>query len=126
MHLDSIDWKILVALQEVARISFSELGRTVGLSAPAVTERVRKLEESQILAGYRARLNTAALGFEVIAFISATVPAERYARFLEVVRACPEVLECHHVSGAVSFILKVVMRKVQDIDPSFTKFPALG
>src|SRR4051794_31752050 len=126
MDLDTIDWKILAALQEAGRIPFAELGRLVVCRPRPLRNVFRKLEDSHVLTGYRANLHAAALGFEVTVFINATVPAERYTKFLEAVRACPEVLECHHVSGAASFVLEVVVRKVQHMEPLIRKISGFG
>ncbi len=111
--LDSIGWNILRELQANARIPFAELGRRVGLSTPAVAERVRNMEEAGIILGYRTEVEPMACGYNVKAFIRVNVAGDKLQHFIELARSRSEVLECHRVTGAESFILKVA---VQDMD----------
>lgn len=104
--LDRTNWRILAALQRNARLSLSELGREVNLSAPATMERVRKLEEAGVIAGYHAQINPDAIGLPVLVFIRINTPTRDYPRFLAALTEKPEVVECHHIAGADSFILK--------------------
>jgi Lrp/AsnC family leucine-responsive transcriptional regulator len=83
--LDDVAWRILGALQADARLSFSELGRRVGLSPPAAAERVRRLEDAGILSGYRAELNLERLGFPITAIIRVSTPEPQFARLKTVV-----------------------------------------
>ncbi len=108
--LDSIGWKILVQLQENARIPFAELGRRVGLSTPAVAERVRRLEDAGIITGYRAQISAAKVGFPVLAFIRVNVVGDALPKFVKKAVKCPEVLEVHRVTGGESFIVKVAVK----------------
>jgi Lrp/AsnC family transcriptional regulator, leucine-responsive regulatory protein len=110
--LDDIDCDILDELQTNARIPFAELGRRVGLSTPAVIERVRRLEESGVILGYRTAVDPARVGLPVRAFVHVTVAGDKLAKFAAVVRNVPEVLECHRVTGAESFIVQVAVRDV--------------
>ncbi len=114
--LDDIGWKILGELQQNARISFAELGRIVGLSTPAVTERVHKLEEAGIIVGYRAQIDPAKVGLPMLAFVNVKVGGENLARFMELAATHPEVLECHRVTGAESFLLKVAVSDVTHLE----------
>ncbi len=100
-------WKILKILQQDARISFSELGRRVNLSTPAVTERVRKLEDAGLIKGYCADVDPAKLGYPITAFIQFTVPKRAEYDALELIRTLPDVTECHHIAGNISYLLKV-------------------
>jgi len=124
--LDNIGKKIVLELVNNARISFSELGRVVGLSTPAATERVRKLEEAGIITGYHAGINGDLLGSSVIAFIHLDTPATCYDRVKKQARQLSQVLECHHVSGEGSFILKVVVGSVGDLETLVARFSPLG
>jgi Lrp/AsnC family transcriptional regulator, leucine-responsive regulatory protein len=110
--LDDIDCDILAELQHNARIAFAELGRRVGLSTPAVIERVRRLEESGVILGYRTAVDPAKVGLPVRAFVHVTVAGDKLVKFAAVVRGVPEVLECHRVTGADSFIVQVAVRDV--------------
>ncbi len=114
--LDDIGWKILNELQQNARISFTELGRRVGLSTPAVTERVHKMEEAGIILGYRAQIDPAKVGLPILAFINVKVGGENLTHFMEVAANHPEVLECHRVTGAESFLLKATVSSVTHLE----------
>ena len=114
--LDDIGRQILRALQEDARISFSELGRRVGLSSPAVAERVRRMEEGCIIQGYRALVSYERLGFPITAFIRVSTPASRMHEADLIAEKIPEVLECHHLTGTDCLILKVVVSSVGHLE----------
>ena len=114
--LDDIGRQILRALQEDARISFSELGRRVGLSSPAVAERVRRMEEGGIIQGYRALGSYERLGFPITAFIRVSTPASRMHEADLIAEKIPEVLECHHLTGTDCLILKVVVSSVGHLE----------
>ncbi len=114
--IDDIDCEILAELQANARIAFAELGRRVGLSTPAVIERVHRLEESQVILGYRTLIDPAKVGLPVRAFVHVTVAGDKLAKFAAVVRNLPEVLECHRVTGAESFIVQVAVRDVRHME----------
>ena len=109
-------WRILGALQADARLSFSELGRRVGLSPPAAAERVRRLEDAGIISGYRAELNLERLGFPITAIIRVSTPEPQFARLKAVIAELSEVLECHHVTGADSLVLKVTALSVGHLE----------
>src|SRR5947207_377578 len=91
--LDDYGWKILRELQKNARVSFAELGRRVGLSTPAVLERVRRLEESGIIKGYHAELDAAKAGFPITAFIRISVLGEALQRVIAIAEQLDEVME---------------------------------
>jgi Lrp/AsnC family leucine-responsive transcriptional regulator len=114
--LDDIGWKILGELQQNARIPFAELGRIVGLSTPAVMERVHKMEDEGIIMGYRAHIDPAKVGLAILAFVNVKVGGENLARFMELAASHPEVLECHRVTGAESFLLKVAVSDVMHLE----------
>ena len=114
--IDDIDCEILAELQANARIPFAELGRRVGLSTPAVIERVHRLEESKVILGYRTLVDPAQVGLPVRAFVHVTVAGDKLAKFAAVVRNLPEVLECHRVTGAESFIVQVAVRDVRHME----------
>jgi len=114
--LDAIGWKILLELQHNARAPFSELGRRVGLSAPAVLERIRRMEEAGIITGYRAEIDHAKVGNRILAFIRINVVGDFMPRIMKVARELPEVLECYRVTGADSFIMKVGVENVDDLE----------
>jgi Lrp/AsnC family leucine-responsive transcriptional regulator len=124
--LDEAGIEILRALQNDARISFAQLGRKVGLSGPSIMERVRKMEEAGIIAGYHARVNPAKLGYPVSAFVRLRVPRDNFQRVIALARNTPEVRECHHASGADSFLLKVVAASPEHLDRCMELFRPFG
>ncbi len=107
--LDSIGRKIVVELERYARLPFAELGRRVGLSTPAVMERVRRMEEAGIIVGYHAEVDPTKLGFPLLAFVRVTVEGNALSGFAKKAATRREVLEVHRVTGAESFIIKVAV-----------------
>lgn len=114
--LDATGWRILDALQDNARMPFSELGRRVGLSAPAVTERVRRMEDAGLIAGYRVQLGLEQLGFPITAVIRVAAPEEKCARLKALAEGRAEVLECHHVTGSDAYVLKVIASSMKHLE----------
>jgi Lrp/AsnC family leucine-responsive transcriptional regulator len=124
--MDAIGWHILEELQENARVSFAELGRRVGLTLPAVAERVRKMEDAGIITGFRAEINPAKIGLPIAAFIRISVVGDVFSRVARAVRDMPEVLECHRGTGADSFTLKVAVESVQHLERLIDKLTPFG
>ena len=124
--MDSIDWKILKQLQRDARISYAELGRRVGLTTPAVIERVRKLEDAGIITGYRAEIDAAKVGLPITAFIRMSITGVDYSRIIEVAENAPEVLECHRGTGGDSFIMKVAVSSVEHLQNLIDRLTPYG
>lgn len=123
---DSIDRKLLTELQQDARISFAELGRRVGLTTPAVIERVRKLEDSGIITGYRAEIDTARIGLPITAFIRMSITGVDYSHIIEVAQDSKEVLECHRGTGGDSFIMKVAVSSVEHLQELIDRLTPYG
>ena len=113
--LDEIGRNLLSALQEDARLSYAELGRRVGLSPAATAERLRRLEESGIITGYRVEIDREALGLPVLAIVRMSCDGAKYRPFLKAVETMERVMECHHVAGGDAFILKVVAASVEEL-----------
>ena len=126
--LDETGLCLLQALQQNARLSYSELGRLVGLSAPAVGERVRRLEEAGVITGYRASVDAAALGLTIIAFIRLSTAGERSgnARLNALVLEMPEVIECHGITGTDSYIFKVAVSSVPHLGRLIDRLSPFG
>lgn len=124
--LDAISWKLLRLLQENARRSFSELGREVGLSPPAVAERVRRLEEAGIITGYYAAVDPARIGAALLAFMRLSDVGDRGERVAALAREMPEVLECHRVTGGDSYILKVAARSIGHLETIIDRLTPYG
>lgn len=108
LGLDGTDLKLLERLQEQGRIKRNELAEEVKLSIPAVSERLRKLEDRGILKGVHAKLDSKLLGLDVAAFIAVTVESSNnYGEFLDAAQANPEILEVHAITGDGSHLMKV-------------------
>ncbi|MFZ5643584.1 MAG: Lrp/AsnC family transcriptional regulator [Bacillota bacterium] len=106
--MDDIDKTIIRRIMDQGRITWSELGSILGLSAPAAAERVRKLEEKGIIKGYSAQVDPEAVGCGLTAFISLTLERpEHRSDFLKAVGEMSEVLECHHITGDEDYLLKI-------------------
>lgn len=115
--MDDADRRILDLLQRNARTTQSEIARAVGLSQPAVAERIRKLEERGVITGYAARVDAAELGVDVTAFIGLGIEHPKFFdAFTKRVKNLDEVLECHRVAGEDSYLLKVKTRNTRTLD----------
>ena len=124
--IDEIDWKILKELQENARQSFAEMGRRIGLTTPAVIERIRKLEDAKIIAGYRVEIDTAKVGLPITAFIRMSISGVDYSHIIQTVENSKEVLECHRGTGNDSFIMKVAVSDVEHLQNLIDKLTPYG
>ncbi|WP_037577721.1 Lrp/AsnC family transcriptional regulator [Phaeacidiphilus oryzae] len=123
---DATDLRILDALQKHGRAGYTELARTVSMSASAVTERVRRLEESGIIAGYSAVVDPERLGLTVMAFARLRYPHGNYKPFHDLLDTTPEVIEAHHVTGEDCFILKIVARSMRHLEQVTGRIASLG
>ncbi|HYQ88567.1 MAG TPA: Lrp/AsnC family transcriptional regulator [Candidatus Binatia bacterium] len=109
--LDVIDRKILALIQDNAKLSQAELAKAVGLTAPSVNERIRKLERGGVIRGYVALLDERKLGHDITAFVEIFIEHPKFeSGFIEAVAVLDEVLECHHITGEFSLLLKVRVR----------------
>ena len=109
MHLDALDIAILEALQDNARIPLSELGRRIGLSQPATSERVKRLEERGVIAGYGARVDPAVLGLGMMAIIRLRTDHTQIRTCLARFAEMPQIIEVHRLTGEDCFLLKVLV-----------------
>ena len=110
---DPIDRKILALLQENAKMPQAEVAKAVGLTAPSVNERIRKLERAGYIRGYVALLDDKKLGNDITAFVEVFVEHPKFEQeFIQAVEGLDEVLECHHITGEFSLLLKI---KVADM-----------
>lgn len=125
-RIDSLGWKLLVAIQENARLSFAQLGRLAGLSTPAVAQRIRRMEDQGIIRGYRAELDPARVGLPVTAFIRMSITGDVLAKLTLQVRRMPEVVECHRTTGEDSFILKVHVASVEHLKDVIDRLTPYG
>lgn len=123
-NLDQTDWAILRELQADARISYAELGRRVGLSSPAVQERVRRLEDAGVIAGYHASVNRQALNLPMMGIIrlSNVQTFEDKGRLLAILRTIPEVAACYHVTGEDEYVIHLYAQSIEHMTELKLKF----
>jgi len=124
--IDAVNRRILEELQRDPRLTMSELGRRIGMSSPAVTERVRRLEETGVIRGYSLDLNPAALGLPIAAYIRVRPNPGQLPRIAELARQIPEIVECHRVTGEDCFILKVHIPAIDQLDRLLDSFLLYG
>ena len=113
-------------LQRNPRLTMTELGRRVGLSSPAVTERVRRLEELGVIQGYRLDLNPTALGLPIAAYVRIRPNPGQLPKIAELAQHIREVVECHRVTGEDCFILKVYLPSIDQLDRILDSFLMYG
>lgn len=117
MELDKTDWAILYELQLDARLSYAEIGRRVGLSSPAVQERIHKMEDADVIAGYRVDINLKAAGLPLTAYIRIANVGGKEEEYLEkYVKEMQEVLECHHIIGEDCYIVRIAAESIQHLE----------
>ena len=124
--LDAVNLRLLAELRRDPRLTMAELGRRVGMSSPAVTERVRRLEDAGIIVGYRLDLDPATLGLPLAAFIRIRPDPGQLPRVAELARQIPEVVECHRITGEDCFILKIHFPAMDQLDRILDRFLAYG
>ncbi len=120
--LDAINRKILAALQENARISYAELGKKVHLSAPAVAERMRKLESAGVITGYSLEINLDKVGYPIVALVQCKVYRTKEREFKALVLSYDEVIECHNVTGEQAFLVKLAVESMSQLDDILEAF----
>ncbi|KOG56320.1 ArsR family transcriptional regulator [Streptomyces griseoflavus] len=123
---DATDWRILDVLQRNGRAGYAELARAVNMSASAVTERVRRMEEAGVISGYAAVIEPEAIGLGVLAFVRLRYPNGNYRPFHDLLDTTPEILEAHHVTGDDCFVLKVAARSMKHLEEVSGRVGALG
>lgn len=120
--IDETNRRLLVGLQANPRVSMSELGRSVGMSSPAVTERVRRMEEAGIITGYRLEVDPAALGLPLTAYVRVRPNPGQLGRIAALAADIPEISECHRVTGDDCFLLKVHLPAMDQLDRVLDRF----
>jgi Lrp/AsnC family leucine-responsive transcriptional regulator len=123
---DVVNMSILRELQEEPRLTMSELGRRVKLSSPAVTERVRRLEEAGVIKGYQLEIDPTALGLPIAAYVRIRPNPGQLPKIADLARSISEVVECHRVTGDDCFILKVYLPSLDQLDRILDKFLVHG
>src|SRR3984957_14831645 len=123
--LDGIDLRIIQELQGDARLRIAELGRRVGLSPPAVAERMRRLEDCGVLT-FRAEGNPRALGYGIAAVVRVSPLGGHVHAIPDIARQTPEVTECYRITGEDCFFMKLYLRSIEDLEPILDRFTAHG
>lgn len=118
--------ELLGLLQADPRLGIAELARRVGMSAPAVRERVQRLEEAGIIRGYRLELDPVALGYPVSAYVRVRPAPGQLPKIAELARSLPQVVECHRVTGEDCFVLKVYLPSIDALDQVLDQFLVYG
>jgi len=124
--LDAVNRRLLAELQPDGRLSLAELGRRVGLSAPAVGERLQRLQQAGVVRGYRAELDPAAVGFPLGVIIRVRPAAGELRKVAELARQTPEVVECHRITGEDCFFMKLHLRDVAHMEEVIDRFLLYG
>jgi Lrp/AsnC family leucine-responsive transcriptional regulator len=124
--IDGKDLEIIEALQANARMPLSELGRTIGLSQPAISERVKRLEEAGVIEGYAAKINPRALGIGLAAIIRLRTTHEHIKTCLKKFGEIPHIIEVHRVTGEDCFVLKVLVSAPEDLETIVDRIAGFG
>jgi Lrp/AsnC family leucine-responsive transcriptional regulator len=124
--LDATNLRLLAELCADARLTLAELGRRVGLSPPAVAERLSRLERDGVIAGYRAELDPRALGYALAAVLRMRPAPRQIPKVAGVARETPEVVECHRVTGEDCFYMKLHVRSVEHLEEVIDRFTPYG
>lgn len=119
--MDNMDSRIVEILKENSRVSASEISRKVGLSVPAVSERIKKLEEQGVIQKYTIKLNEQILGYNIKAFIMVRLQdVDALPDFKEQMLQFPNILECHHIAGEFDYLMKAVVASTDDLEEFIT------
>ena len=124
--IDDINRHLLAELQDDARVSIAELGRRVGLSSPAVADRIQRLEQFGVIRGYHADIDPRALGLVLGAIVRVRPAPGQLKNVAELAQRTPEVVECHRITGEDCYILRAHVRDVGHLEEVIDHFVALG
>jgi len=124
--LDDANLRLIAELQQDARLTFAELGRRVGLSSPAVAERLARLEETGVITGYHAEVDPRALGFTLGAIVRIRPAPRELHKVAELAQRTPEVVECHRITGEDCYFMKAYVRDVEHLEEVIDQFAVYG
>lgn len=116
MSIDSLNWKILKCLQQNARMSNAEIGRRVGVSSPAVSERIKKMEDAEIIQGYTTFVSPFEVGYQLKALITLRAFMGMLKPFLEKVKTYDEVVNCYRITGNENIVMEVVLKNQKHLE----------
>src|SRR4030088_1448831 len=123
-RLDTTDWRIIEELQRDGRVPLATLGKRIGLSQPAVSERVKRLESLGVIEGYAARVNFQAVGLDLLAIARIRTTFEKLQACLKLFASMPEILEVHRVTGEDCLILKVLVPRAAQLESVIDRLAA--
>jgi Lrp/AsnC family leucine-responsive transcriptional regulator len=124
--IDEIGQRILLELQRDGRLTMAELGRRVNLSAPAVAERVQRLERDGVITGYHASVDPTAIGYPLAAVVRVAPATRQLERIREIARETPQVVECHRITGEDCYFLKLHLRSIDELEGILDRFTPYG
>jgi Lrp/AsnC family leucine-responsive transcriptional regulator len=124
--LDAVNLRLLEELQADGRLGIAELARRVGMSAPAVAERVQRLERTGVIAGYHAELSPRAVGFPVAAIVRIRPAPGQLARIPDIARETPEVAECYRITGEDCYLFRLNLRSLDELEEVLDRFTPYG
>lgn len=116
MSLDTLNWKILKCLQQNARLSNAEIGRQVGISSPAVSERIKKMEDLGVIEGYKAIVSPFDVGYQLKAIITLRAFMGKLKPFLDKVKTYDEVVNCYRITGDENIVMEVVLKNNKHLE----------
>ena len=126
VQIDTTGWKLLTVLQKDARLSFSEIGRRVGLSAPAVAERVRRMESLGIITGYHTNIAPNLIGYSISAFTEIKTNKQNFKTLTNLLPSIPGIIECHHLAGLDGFLVKIIAPSTETLESIILKLQEYG
>ena len=126
MLMDALNWKILKCLQENARQSNAEIGRVVGISSPAVSERIKKMEDVGVINGYKTIVSSYEVGYQLKAIITIRAFMGKLKPFLTKVKSFDEVLNCYRITGNENFVLEVMLKNQKHLEQFIDQLISYG
>ncbi|PKA82205.1 Lrp/AsnC family leucine-responsive transcriptional regulator [Ulvibacter sp. MAR_2010_11] len=126
MNIDSLSWKILHCLQENARQSNAAIGRQVGISSPAVSERIKKMEDAGIINSYKTAVSPFETGYQLKAIITLRAFMGKLRPFLEKVKTYDEVLNCYRITGNENIVMEVVLKNQKHLETFIDQLISYG
>ena len=124
--LDATNLRMLAELQEDARLSLAELGRRVGLSSPAVADRLARLEEDGVIRGYHAEIDPRAVGYALSVVIRIRPAPRELRKVADVARETPEIVRCDRVTGEDCYVMRAHVRDVEHLEEVIDRFTVFG
>lgn len=126
MSIDNLNWKILKCLQENARMSNTEIGRRVGVTSPAVSERIKKMEDAEIIEGYTTFVSPFEAGYQLKAIITLRAFMGMLKPFLEKVKTYDEVVNCYRITGNENIVMEVVLKNQKHLEAFIDQLISYG